>query len=116
MSSTLRSTNLAGRVLLREQLLELARLDEDELGARLVGPGLRRVGEVAPGEEDLGLWVLEVERHLAALEQDVHGDDDPAGPQDAVVRQREVRDVREHDADAIARFDAFALQQSSDTR
>jgi hypothetical protein len=64
-----------------------------------------------PGEEELRPRVRQVEAGLARLEQDVHGDDDPACAEDPVVGHREVRDVREHDADAVARADAARPQQ-----
>ena len=99
-----------------EQLLELARLDRDQLGAGLLGAGLGGLREVVPGEQDLRARVLEVERDLAALEQDVHRDDDAARAQDPVVDDREVRDVREHDPDAVAALEALLLEQVRDPR
>jgi ribosome-associated protein len=52
----------------------------------------------------------------ARLEQDVHRHDHAAGPQDAVVDRREVRDVGQHDPDAVAGADALALEHRRDTR
>jgi hypothetical protein len=74
------------------------------------------LGEVVPGEEDLGARVLEVERDLAALEQDVHRDDDAARAQDPVVDDGEVGDVREHDPDTVAALEALVLEQLRDPR
>ena len=66
-------------------LLELAGLDQQALGARLLGAGLGVVGEPVPGEQQLGPGVRQVEGDLALLEQHVHRHDDAAGPQHAVV-------------------------------
>ena len=95
-----------------EQLLELTRLDEDDLGVGVLGALLGGLAEVAPREQPLGLGVLEVELDLAALEQHVHRDDGAARAQDAVVGDREVRDVREHDPDAVAGLEPLRLQEA----
>src|SRR5215216_349210 len=101
---------------LARQLLELAGLDRDDLGARLLGAGAGGLAEVVPGEQVPRPRVLEVERNLAALEQHVHRDDDAAPAQDPVVDEREVRDIREHDPDAIAPLKALLLEQVRDPR
>ena len=87
-------------------LLEVARLDEQALGARLLGAGLGVVGEPVPGEDQLGPRVRQVVGDLALLEQHVHRHDDAAGPQHAVVADREVRDVGQHDPDPVAALEA----------
>ena len=61
MSSPARVGHLGVGLVLDDQLLELARLDEDALGAGLLGALLRGLGEVVPGEQQLGAGVLEVE-------------------------------------------------------
>src|SRR5256885_1411531 len=63
-----------------------------------------------------GAGVREVELDLAALEQHVHRHHDAARPQHAVVDDAEVRDVRQHDPDAVARPHAALLQQPRDPR
>ena len=55
-------------------------------------------------EHQRGARVFDVVVDLARLEQRVHRHDDPADPQDPVVRHRELRDVGEHHADAVARL------------
>ena len=60
--------------------------------------------------------VLEVEAHLAALQQHVHRHHDAAGAQDPVVDRGEVGDVREHQPDAVARLQALRLQQARHPR
>ena len=94
-------------------LLELAGLDHDAVGAGLVRARLRVVGEAVPREQQLGAGVAEVEGDLAALEQHVHRHDDAAGAQHAVVEDREVRDVGQHDPDAVARLDATVCQEAA---
>ena len=74
------------------------------------------LGEPVPREQQLGAGVLEVVRDLAPLEEDVHGDDHGARPHDPVVDDGEVRDVRQHHPDAIARTDATIAQESGDPR
>jgi hypothetical protein len=59
-------------------LLELAGLDQHEVGAGALGAGLGGLLEVAPGEEDLGARVFDVEADLAALEEHVHRHHDAA--------------------------------------
>ncbi len=108
--------DLAERLGLGQQLLERAGLDGDQLGAGLLGAGGGGLLEVAPAEHDLGARVLQVERDLAALEQHVHRDDDAARTQHAVVGEREVRDVREHDPDPVALLHPLGLEQPGDPR
>ena len=48
-----------------QHLLELAGSHDDALGARLLRPGDRLVGELVPGEHDARVRVAEVELHLA---------------------------------------------------
>ena len=115
MSSSARGDRLACTGSQRaSQRLERTRLDEHALGVRLLGAGVRGVGGLVPREQDPGARVAEVERHLALLEQRVHRHDHRAGAQRAVVATREVRDVGEHDADAVAGLDALGLQQAGD--
>ena len=85
-----------------EQLLERAGRDDHALGARVLRAGLRILRETLPGEQQLRTRVAQVERDLASLEQHVHRHDDAARAQHPVVTDREVRNVREHDPDAIA--------------
>ena len=108
--------DLALRLGVAEQLLELARLDRDDLGAGLLGALLGGLGEVVPGEHQLGPRILEVELDLAPLEQHVHRHDGAARAQDAVVGDREVGDVREHDPDAVAGLEALLLQEAGHPR
>jgi hypothetical protein len=100
----------------REQRLELARLHEHALGPRLLGAALRGVRELMPREDQLRVRVTEVEGDLAVLQQRVHRHDSRARAQRAVVADREVRDVRQHDPDAVARPDALGPQQAGDPR
>ena len=89
MSSSSVSATVGDRLGGADLLLELARLDEDALGAGLgSAPGLGVLGEALPGEQQLGARVLQVEGHLALLEQHVHRHDDAAGAQHAVVDRR----------------------------
>ena len=99
-----------------EQSFELAGLHEHALHARLLGPGVSGVGELVPGQDDPGLGVAEVERDLALLEQRVHRHDRRADAQRAVVADREVCDVGQHDAHAVSRLHALRAQQSGDAR
>ena len=115
MSSGSRSTTSRRGSTPAEQLLELARLDHDALGAGLLRAGLRVVGEALPGEHQLGPGVAEVEGDLAALEQHVHRHHDAAGSQHAVVTDAEVRDVRKHDSDAVARLEPTVCQHGRKT-
>jgi hypothetical protein len=99
-----------------DQLLELAGLHQDALGARLLGAGLRVIGEPLPGKEQLRARVLEVEGHLALSEQHVHRHDDAAGAQDAVVDDREIGDVGQHDPDAVPAGEAVLAQETDEMR
>ena len=74
------------------------------------------VGELVPGQDYAGLGVTEVERDLALLEQRVHWHDRGADTQRAVVAEREVRDVGQHDAHAVSRLHALRAQQSGNAR
>ena len=113
MSSAARSAHVSDRVGRREQASERLGLDDDALGPDL-GRALLSGGSAncVPGEDQLGLGVAEVERDLALLEQHVHRHDDAAGAEHAVVGDRELGDVREHDPDPVAGLDAALLQQS----
>ena len=82
--------------------VQCSRLDDDALGGRLFRTRPRRLGALVPGEEEAGRRIGQVERDLALLEQHVHRHDDAARAQDAVVGDRELRDVREHQADGVA--------------
>jgi hypothetical protein len=53
---------------------------------------------------------------LAPFEQRVHRHDDAAEPQRPVVGDREVRDVRQHDADAVVDADAELAQPAGGAR
>ena len=98
-----------------DQALDLARLDLDDLDvAGLLRPGLGGLHEAVPGEQQLGLRIGQVVGDLAALEQHVHRHDDGARAQHAVVDGREVRDVGQHDPDAVAGADALALEHRRD--
>src|SRR3954454_14535718 len=99
---------------LAEQPLELPGLDDDGLCARLARALLRGGGEVPPGEQRLGRGVLDVELDLAALEQHVHRHDGAARAQHAVVDGRELRDVGQHEPDAVARADPALAQEAGD--
>ena len=117
MSSPSRGSSAAAARRVHHQLLELARLDQDHLGAGLLGarsspPRRSR----ASAKSTLAPGVAQVERDLAPLQQHVHRHDDAARAQDAVVDDPEVRDVREHDPDAVARLDALLLEQAGDPR
>ena len=89
-------------------------LDEHALGAGLLGARLRGLGELVPGEQQLRAGVAEVEADLALLEQRVHRHDDRAEPQRAEEDEREVRDVGQHQPDAVAGLDALGAQQAGD--
>ena len=104
--------DLARRLGVAEQLLELAGLDDDDLAARLLGALLGRLEEVVPREDPLGLGVLEVELDLAALQEHVHRHDGAARAQDAVVSDREVGDVRRRGA---RRSTGFSWTASANT-
>jgi hypothetical protein len=108
--------NIEGVVVGADQLLELARLDEDELGAGVGGALLGGLGEAVPGKQDLGLGVGEIEADLALFQQHVHRHDDGAETQDAVVDRREVGDVGKHDPDTVAGLDALVGEQVGDPR
>ncbi len=90
-------------------------LDQQALGAGLGRAGLGGVRELVPGEDQLGLRVAEVERDLALLEQYVHRHNDSAGAEHAVVGDRELGNVRQHDPDAVARLEAAVAQQPGDS-
>ena len=95
-----------------EQRFELAGFHEHALGVRLLGAGVRGVGKLMPGEEDLRPGVAEVEGHLALLEQAGHRHDDRAGAKHTVVADREIRDVGQHDPDSVPRLDALGAQET----
>src|SRR5919106_800572 len=101
---------------LEDQLLEVARLDEDTLGPGLGGALLGRIGEVVPGEQQLRAAVPDVELDLARLEQHVHRHHDAAGPQDRVVDRGEVGDVGEHQPDPVARLEPLRPEQRREAR
>jgi hypothetical protein len=99
-----------------DQALEVAGLHENAFRAGRVRAGVRGIGELVPGEEQLRLGIAEVKRHLALLEKRIHRHHDGARPQHPVVDEGKVRDVRQHDTDAITRQNALALQNTGDTR
>ena len=84
-----------------EQLLELARLGDDALGARGIAALLGGGAEVVPGDHHLRAGIGEVIVDLAAFEQRVHRHDDRPEAQRTEVDEREVGDVRHLKADAI---------------
>jgi hypothetical protein len=59
----------------------------------------RQPGRIVEHERGPGVGYVMLDH--TRLEQRVHRHDDAAGPQDAVLRHRELRDVREHDADPV---------------
>ena len=97
-------------------VLELPGRDDQTLGAGVIGAGLGVLGKAVPGEQQLRAGILEIERDLAALEKDVHRDDDRAGAQHSVITHGEIRDVRQHDPHAIAAGDAVLGEQTGDVR
>jgi hypothetical protein len=94
-----------------EQLGEGLGLDLDQLRPGLGGslPGL--LGEAVPGEQQLRAGVLEVEGDLAPLQEHVHRHHDAAGAEDAVVADRELEHVRQHQPDSVAPPQALLAQQ-----
>ena len=112
MSSGRRSSTSPSGLTALEQSFELAGLHEHALRARLLGAGVGGIGELVPGQDYAGPGVTEVERDLALLEQRVHRHDGGADTQRAVVADREVRDVGQHDAHAVSRLHALCAQQS----
>ena len=116
MSSRRRSVTSSVWFAALEQRLPFAGLHEQAFGVRLLGAGAGGVGEGVPGQEDLRPGVAEVKGDLALLQQAVHRHDGRAGAQRAVVADREVRDVGQHEPDAVARLDALGAQQRSRAR
>ena len=108
--------HLGDRLRRADEVPEARHLDEDALGARRLGPGLRVAGKSLPREQDLRARVLEIERDLAALEQHVHRNHDAAGAQHAVVADGKMGDVGEHDPDAVAGLEPGLAQQPRDVR
>ena len=102
------------RLLGTQQPLERAGRHDDRLGIRPPGSVLRRVGESVPGEQQLGPGIGQIELHLARLEQRVHRHDDTSGPEHAVVRDRELRHVGQHDPDPRSAVDAAGAQEPGD--
>ncbi|MCU0283733.1 MAG: hypothetical protein MUD13_07530 [Candidatus Nanopelagicales bacterium] len=89
---------------------ELRRHHADELRARLRRALAGLLGDAVPGEEDARLRVAQHVGELAGLVERVDRHDDPAGPEDAVVDDRHVRDVRQRHRHPVARRDAEGLQ------
>ena len=114
MSEGSRSTISVTGSILEQRLLELARRDRDALAADLPRRRLGLGGEVVPDEDQLRAGVAQVVLDLAALVEHVQRHRDRAGPQDPVVHDHEVRHVREHQRDAIARGDATLAQHPRD--
>ena len=71
----------------------------------------RQLGGALEAEVGLRVGVVEVVGDLAALEQHVERDDGRAGLEDAVVDDREVRQVRAAQRDLVAGLDAARDQQ-----
>ncbi len=116
MSSGSAVDHLADGLTALEQSFELAGLDEHALHRRLLGAGVRGVGELVPGQDYAGSRVTEIERDLALLEQRVHWHDGGADTQRAEVAKCKVRDVGQHDAHAVSRLHALCAQQSGNAR
>ena len=74
----------------------------------------RQLGRALEAEVGLRVGVGEVVGHLAALEQHVERDDGRAGLEDAVVDDREVRQVRAAQRHLVAGLDAARDQQVGD--
>jgi hypothetical protein len=98
-----------------EHLLELVGLDHDRLGGGPVSALHGFLGKSVPHEQVSSLGVREIEVHLALLQQHVHRYDDAAGAQDAVVEGSEVRHVRNHQSDAVARLKPSRPKEAGDT-
>ena len=94
--------------------LEVPGLDQQAVGMRPVAAGVRRVGQLVPGEQQPRLGVGQVVLDLTLLEEHVHRHDHAAAAQDAVVDRCEVRHVRKHHSDAVARAHALGLEQTGD--
>ena len=95
-----------------EQLLR--RGHDHALGARGRRAGLGLAREAVPGEHQARPRVAQVERHLALLQKHVHRDHGGAGPQRAVVDDRELGDVGEHHTDRVAGADPLLEKQAGD--
>ena len=93
---------------------ELRRDDGDELRARLGRSLAGLLGDAIPREEGPGLGVAQHEGDLAGLVQGVHRDHDAAGPEDAVVDDRHVRDVGHRHRDPVSRLDTDLLEPAGD--
>ena len=98
-----------------DELLELAGLDEDRLRPGLERAALGRLMKVMPSEETLRTTITQVERHLTSLKEHVHRHHDAARAQDAVVHDREIGNVRQHDPDPVPRREAAIFQQPCDS-
>ena len=81
--------------------------DHTQVVNRVVGLGQALV----PTEQQRGAGVSQEVLHLARLEQHVHRHDHRAGSQRAVVGDRELGHVREHERDAVAGLDTQPTQQ-----
>jgi len=97
-----------------DQPLEGSRLHQHALGARVLRTAVGGVRELRPGEDELRAGVTQVEGDLAILQQRVHRHDRRSRAQRAVVVDREVRDVGQHDPDAIARLHSLRAQHPRD--
>ena len=93
---------------------EFRRHDADELRARLGGALAGLLGDAVPGEQGPGLGVAQDEGDLAGLVQRIHRDHDAAGPEDAVVDDRHVRDVGHRHRDPVTGLDAELLEPAGD--
>ncbi len=116
MSWAPRSTTSSTGAVVDEEGAEGGRVDPDQVDTRARGALSGLLGHPVPGEDQPGARVAEVVADLPRLEQWVHRHDDPAGTEHAVVDGGEVREVRQHDGDFVARLDAPVLEQASDTR
>ncbi len=115
MSSPARGSSSSARGGADHQLLELARLRPGSpRRPRPARPPRAGSPKSCQANRCFAPESRQVELDLAALEQHVHRHHDAAGAQHAVVDDAEVRDVREHDPDAVARLEPALLQQPGD--
>jgi hypothetical protein len=94
-----------------QQVGEAAPVHHDGLRPGLLGAAARLAGEHVPGEDKTRPGIAQVIGHLPHLEQRVHRDDHPAGPEHAVVHHGNLGDVRHHDPDPVPGLDAPLVQQ-----
>ena len=98
----------------RRRTVVEVRADDEAVGAGLSGTERGGFGAPRRGEDEAGLRVAEVVGDLALLQQRVHRYHDGTGAQDAVVDDRELGDVGQHDRDPVTRAHLALAQQSGD--